>query len=572
MKKLEQIQDRKIISSYGGPGSLIETMQNGSLMILPYDRWRCYRIGRGGRPGEIDRRDEIVNPLLLRDVQQEYKGVQKILTIPTPEGLSERVYTANNNDLSSTVLAKYFPEWFYCPRCRKMHRISEWETLWVNRFNNDNSFKKNPPACCNCSTREGGRFKRKYLEQIRFVMASLDTGLLKDIPFDRLWDRQLVGRTWLVDANPTPEELSYNSSQGGDGLESLYIKKGGEIIPLSLINDKYIIHDGGAYKLMIRNGTNLYYPTILKSIYIPKPTPEQIRDVTVYLNAGCPEEEIRDRFKLSSRQIADIRNQIAIGREADAKLAEFNYVTNDLIYDTNTNVRREKFFTAIRYPNLRYHSIQRFYSLPRLKETSVLMSYTRVSPRDKVWWDLQTNSECEISPKVVSPFETANPTFMPAVESYGEGLLFVLNLPADSDYKRFLFLHTLCHLLMKELEFVCGYPVSSLKERLYFDSGTNTTGFLIYTIQGSEGSYGGLTSLMPNDTNSDGTGSGILRLIEQAIARSSDCPNDPICSQESGHCFACVDLPEISCECWNNDLNRKEFNRYWTTLADNNNL
>lgn len=42
MRKLEQIQLNKLISAYGGVGSIIETNTNGSLIILPYDQWNCF--------------------------------------------------------------------------------------------------------------------------------------------------------------------------------------------------------------------------------------------------------------------------------------------------------------------------------------------------------------------------------------------------------------------------------------------------------------------------------------------------------------------------------------------------
>ena len=89
-------------------------------------------------------------------------------------------------------------------------------------------------------------------------------------------------------------------------------------------------------------------------------------------------------------------------------------------------------------------------------------------------------------------------------------------------------------------------------------------GFLIYTIAGSEGSYGVLISLLPNDTNS--SEGRILKIIEMAALRASTCPNDPICKSEEGHCFACVDLPEISCQIWNKNLDRDKFVKCLTKL------
>ena len=49
-------------------------------------------------------------------------------------------------------------------------------------------------------------------------------------------------------------------------------------------------------------------------------------------------------------------------------------------------------------------------------------------------------------------------------------------------------------------------------------------------------------------------------IIDRAIQRARDCPNDPICEAEHGHCFACVDIPETACEQFNTKLGRDVFN------------
>jgi hypothetical protein len=51
-------------------------------------------------------------------------------------------------------------------------------------------------------------------------------------------------------------------------------------------------------------------------------------------------------------------------------------------------------------------------------------------------------------------------------------------------------------MMMRELEFSCGYPTASLKERLYISTNAEKqmSGLLIYTAEGSEGSMGGLVS------------------------------------------------------------------------------
>ena len=117
-------------------------------------------------------------------------------------------------------------------------------------------------------------------------------------------------------------------------------------------------------------------------------------------------------------------------------------------------------------------------------------------------------------------------------------------------------------MIMKELEFQCGYPLSSMKEKLYSKNNGLEWGVLIYTIGGAEGSYSGLVSLFPAEATSDGKDSSLVKIINYAMERSKDCPNDPICSDEEGHCYACLDIPEISCCKWNQELNRMVFIKY----------
>ena len=54
--------------------------------------------------------------------------------------------------------------------------------------------------------------------------------------------------------------------------------------------------------------------------------------------------------------------------------------------------------------------------------------------------------------------------------------------------------HTFSHLIMRELEFRCGYPTASLSERIFVSNDENYKmyGCLIYTAEGAEGSMGGL--------------------------------------------------------------------------------
>ena len=127
---------------------------------------------------------------------------------------------------------------------------------------------------------------------------------------------------------------------------------------------------------------------------------------------------------------------------------------------------------------------------------------------------------------------------------------------SEKHLAKFILVHTLSHILIKELEFLCGYAATSINERLFVDD-ENMQGVLIYTVAGSEGSYGGLTSQANPQT--------IKKILNSAILRSKDCASDPICYNADGQgigglnlaaCYSCSLLPETSCEEFNSFLDR----------------
>ena len=126
---------------------------------------------------------------------------------------------------------------------------------------------------------------------------------------------------------------------------------------------------------------------------------------------------------------------------------------------------------------------------------------------------------------------------------------------------KFLLLHTISHLLIKQLSFECGYNISSLKERIYCGEaadGKEMAGILIYTASGdSEGTLGGLVRQGRYDT--------FPGIYKKAIESAVICSNDPVCSLSNGQgrdslnlaaCYSCCLLPETCCEEFNVFLDR----------------
>lgn len=569
MKKLEEIQSRKVMSAYGGVQSIIETAENGSLLVDYYDNWKCFRD-----------KIEINDPRLLNHLtgMDGYESVTHILKVPTPD-LEQKKYYPDKNDTKQTIKSRYFPGWFYCPHCRRLHTYKEWEDKWNEAYPNDGKFGDNYPACPYCSKKTNKGFSRQYLEQIRFLLASADSGKVIDVPFYELWSKDMKGKAWEMDGKiTTNKELFYRSSSGSDGLQSIYVQNGvnGERISMSLIASKYIVYlddeNKGAYRLYLRNQNNIYYPKVINSLYIPfKDIDDDIKESIISdYNDGLSVSEIyndiqsdrRASKELKSLSEGDIINIINGKLDYDAQ--EFAYIINPNNYGTNTLLNyKDPDFVAKMSPNIKVPFVRCMYAIMRLKMTSLVPYFSRISTIGSQiqWWDVDKRHEVpDKTPERMKTYSNNNGVdFIPGVESYGEGIFFEMDVKDIKEEERFVFVHTYSHMIMKELEFQCGYPLSSMKEKLYNKNNGEEWGILIYTIGGAEGSYGGLVSLFPSDVTSDGKDSRIVRIINFAAERVKDCPNDPICSDEGGHCYACLDIPEISCCNWNDKLDRKVF-------------
>jgi len=105
----------------------------------------------------------------------------------------------------------------------------------------------------------------------------------------------------------------------------------------------------------------------------------------------------------------------------------------------------------------------------------------------------------------------------------------------------------------------CGYPASSIRERIYTDPDSERFGILLYTgSSDAEGTLGGLVQ----------QGRHIEQHLLHALRNGSLCSNDPVCSQhEPGKslegrylhgsaCHGCALIAETSCEMRNDYLDR----------------
>jgi|SRR5665213_46368 len=126
---------------------------------------------------------------------------------------------------------------------------------------------------------------------------------------------------------------------------------------------------------------------------------------------------------------------------------------------------------------------------------------------------------------------------------------------------KFVLLHTIAHMLIRQLSFECGYGSASLRERIYCEASADSEpmqGILIYTASGdSEGTMGGLVR--------QGEPGRLEATFAEGLRTVAWCSSDPVCIESTGQgadnanlaaCHGCVLLSETSCEEGNRLLDR----------------
>lgn len=268
--------------------------------------------------------------------------------------------------------------------------------------------------------------------------------------------------------------------------------------------------------------------------------------------------EIRDMIELKEQEYQTLINH----KEVEKKNSDLYFKAED----EEISERLKPYFSRI----IKVH---------RLREVMALIGHTRLySPEQDV----------EDVSKIVKLNSDSKNRWLPAVEIHGEGIFIELNRDSVkawllneqvktrsnayriyySDYchrrgwkefqdknGEYVLLHTLAHILIKQMALNSGYASASIKERIY--SSENMCGILLYTgVADKEGSLGGLVEL--------GKISKFEPLLESALENAMTCTTDPECFEREpapdhlngAACHSCCMISETSCECGNRMLDR----------------
>lgn len=280
-------------------------------------------------------------------------------------------------------------------------------------------------------------------------------------------------------------------------------------------------------------------------------------------------EEFNEAFKKVSEDIKEF---------TDLKEMEYAAITHhdDVKYQHDVKYFKAEEVTLM--PSLTQY-ISRVIKIHRLREVRVLTGFTRLESAEP---------DVEDGPRICKLKAGQGEKWLPAVAINGEGIFIELNRQSISRWMsdarvsdrskkyvkcysnyceskgwehfktrnaEYVLLHTLSHMLIKEMALISGYSSASLSERIY--SSDDMCGLLIYTgAADKEGSLGGLVEL--------GSMKKFVPLLKQALENALTCTTDPECFMKNptserlngAACHSCTMISETACECGNRLLDR----------------
>jgi MrfA Zn-binding domain len=357
-------------------------------------------------------------------------------------------------------------------------------------------------------------------------------------------------------------------------------------------------------RLLIRTAANAYFPQLMSALSLPEcgtDVQEAVGELWEDLQivegpaelvfvkrkpqvaarlAGYDDEQVLDAIAQRKRGAAEERP--VKEAELDALLEVDEGFGDDVPIDPDFHARRLP-DSAWRRPPLP-DGLACVIQLHRLREVLTLLGFTRF---EAVTPDIQGEYESDVERAALA----LEPRWFPAVENRGEGLFLQLDADAvaawlarpavtgrleqladghrrwaeSRDSQRpfpggpYVLLHTLSHLLVQSIAMRCGYPASSIRERIYVDGPGERYGLMLYTASpDAEGTLGGLVAQARH----------IAAHLALALRAGGLCSNDPVCAQHSpgeglerrwlhgAACHGCSLIAETSCEMHNDHLDR----------------
>jgi hypothetical protein len=607
-----ETNERRDPTRIGGarPSHLIYTAGVGATVDLP----AMSVVVRGLDAWNPEHQDTVVEPRLLDMVRRALGNqVRSLKHAPWDPKTQDEPYTRVGVPVSP------FPGWLRCPSCFRLGPIDNSQFVLIHNYGRRPDLAKYVHAQC---AKQGNKSlaKRKACIPARFVVVC-DDGHLDDFPYREYVHATRTGGICngplltMSDAASTvvpmvtltcvncksdrhPEKNQSRTIQdaiGRDGWENLPNCRGRHPHLQQFEQNGC----GKRLRLMVLGASNLWFPVSASALHLP--TEQTVTDLVI-ANWELLEEAPSLRFTqriiegmdelraLRAYPIEDvwacIERLLAEGGPKPPEAPESLRDEEWRLLSRPTTERQDPDFRAVatESPDGYDRLLDQVVLVSRLREVRALVGFTRINSPDRE--DLQPAKRVRLARR--------DPDWVPAVEQRGEGIFLQLRedqvapwvarvddhqhirllresyrqwrfdraMPPEEGFPiaRSLLIHTLSHLLMRQMALECGYSSASLRERLYLGTrSTPAAGVLISTAASdSEGTLGGLVSL--------GTKVHLQRLLGLALEEAEHCSSDPLCSEHlptpehavlhAAACHACLFASETSCETGNRWLDR----------------
>ncbi len=571
-----QIRRGQVITTYG-PGALID-LPKQSAIVGGLDTW----------PKTSDL-EEILEPRLSRKLESMTRVAAPPLYAPPPDSNDPR-------EPAKGIGAWRFPEWFV-----------------VQEVGGSDDRERSRRLVHRKGLDERDRFDGRQVVATRFVRAC-PKGHVDDLD----WRRYVHGpedncrQQLRLDERGTSGDLADLVVRCGCGKSrSLFEATQLELNPLGTCRGARPWLGLNANedcklpsRLLIRTASNAYFPQVVSVLSLPdrgsavETAVKALWDDLQIVEDAADLAFMKKKPKIAERLASFTDNEVleAIQEtrsgkagekpvkqvELEALLAAPEGFGDDVPVDPNFHARRLPDGAWRR--SERWDGIEAVIQLHRLREVLALTGFTRF---EAVMPDIQGEYETDVERAHIA----MEPSWFPAVENRGEGVFVQLRAGAVKSWlgrgpvehrldalasgherwterrksKRpfpggpYVLLHTLAHLLIQTVSMRCGYPASSIRERIYADTEGERFGLLLYTgSPDAEGTLGGLVQEARH----------LEDHLAHALRMSALCSNDPICAQHApgesmegrwlhgAACHGCALVAETSCEMRNDYLDR----------------
>jgi hypothetical protein len=584
-----EVRQSQVLTTYGA-GAMVDLVDR-AVLVRGIDFWRYDRAARS---------PEIKERRFYESLAERFRDIGRELD-PQMPFRAPPVGDDRNPSRSAGIQALTFPWWYLCPNasCRALLKVDATTDLKNGRYRHDCKKPGEP------------------MVPVRFV-AACKKGHLQDFPWRWFAHRNYEGRCDVP-------QLTLQEGATGDfaeirvacrtcgASESLLSAQREGTRPTCEGRQPWLGPQAQErcteeLRLLVRTASNAYFSQTESALSLPETGGDStvaVRAVFETLKNAKTAEQIgmlRGMVDAVKSALSDFSDEEALHalellksnkrpKPEPIRLSEYKTFLaqpEERPGELASSQDEDFFARRMRRPPDLPQQFERVVLARKLREVMVQLGFTRLEfPAP--------NLSGEFDLKVEQARLGLNENWLPAAEVRGEGIFIRLDDDALSEWAsrasvrerelelmtgyaawtrtlkksappfpgvRYYMLHSLSHMLITAISLECGYPASSLHERLYCsEPGDPIPLAAILLSTGSTGAEGTLGGLVEQ-------GARLVHHLRRAHDEAQLCSSDPVCAHhspasdpaerflEGAACHGCLFVAECSCERFNRFLDR----------------